>query len=168
MNGKAVISMIDNEAKLNKDLCERFPFLFPYSALKESEDDDLLPRTDYVDLDFDYSYTMFDFVPKGWEALFMNMCEDIRMAIQGTAEFNTFRFIDIKEKYGMLRIAATGGNEKTDSLIDQCEKASKGVCVNCGKPATRISKGWICPYCDDCIGDMPSVEIRDPSSSDRP
>ena len=160
--------MIDNEAKLNKDLCERFPFLFPYSALKESEDDDLLPRTDYVDLDFDYSYTMFDFVPKGWEALFMNMCEDIRMAIQGTAEFNTFRFIDIKEKYGMLRIAATGGNEKTDSLIDQCEKASKGVCVNCGKPATRISKGWICPYCDDCIGDMPSVEIRDPSSSDRP
>ena len=160
--------MIDKEAKLNKDLCERFPFLLPYSALKESEDDDLLPRTDCIDPDFEYSYTMLDFVPKGWEALFMNMCEDIRMAIEATTEFHTFRFIDIKEKYGMLRMAATGGNEKTDSLIDRCEKASKGVCVNCGKPATRISKGWICPYCDDCIGDMPSVEIRDPSSSDRP
>lgn len=43
--------MIDKEAKLNKDLCERFPFLLPYSALKESEDDDLLPRTDCVDPD---------------------------------------------------------------------------------------------------------------------
>lgn len=151
--------MIENEAKLNKELCERFPFLLPYQALVENADNPLLPRTDQVDPAYDYGYTMLDFVPKGWEALFLRLCEDIRAAIEGTEEFNTFRFVDIKEQYGMLRMLADGGNKKTDELMEQCEKASQHICVNCGKPATRISMGWICPYCDDCIGNRQSEEI---------
>jgi hypothetical protein len=67
---------------------------------------------------------------------------------------------EIKEKYGGLRLAATGGNSETDAIIDRCERDSQRICVKCGKPATRISKGWICPYCDDCIGDAASVVIE--------
>ena len=158
--------MLDDEAKLNKELCARFPFLLPYSALVESDDDDLLPRTDHVDPDYDYAYTMLDFVPKGWEALFLRMCEEIRAAIENAEEFYTFRFIDIKEKYGMLRMLATGGNDNTDALMDRCEKDSERVCVQCGKPATRISMGWICPYCDDCIGNRESVAIGSEGGTD--
>lgn len=151
--------MMDEEAKRNKELCERFPFLLPYDALIESEDDDFLPKTDRVNPKFDYSYTMLDFVPKGWKDLFLRMCGEIRTEIEQTEEFRTFRIFDIKEKYGMLRMLATGGNDKTDALMDRCEKDSERVCVECGKPATRISMGWICPYCDDCIGNRQSVEI---------
>ena len=57
-------------------------------------------------------------------------------------------------------MAATGGNSETDAVIDRCERDSQRICVKCGKPATRISKGWICPYCDDCIGDAASVVIE--------
>ena len=75
-------------------------------------------------------------------------------------EFHRIRFFEIKEKYGGLRLAATGGNSETDAIIDRCERDSQRICVECGKPATRISKGWICPYCDDCIGDRVSVAIE--------
>ena len=57
-------------------------------------------------------------------------------------------------------LSDTGGNSETDAIIDRCERDSQRICVKCGKPATRISKGWICPYCDDCIGDAASVVIE--------
>ena len=25
------------------------------------------------------------------------------------------------------------------------------TCIVCGKPATKMSTGWISPYCDDCV-----------------
>jgi hypothetical protein len=103
---------------------------------------------------------MLDFVPAGWQNLFLEMCEEIHRKLTGTDEFYRIRLFEIKEKYGGLRLAATGGNSETDAIIDRCEKDSQGICVECGKPATRISKGWICPYCDDCIGDRVSVAIE--------
>ena len=148
------------EAKKNQELCRKYPFLLPYQALVETDDEDFLPRTDAVSPDFDYSYTMLDFVPAGWQHLFLEMCEKIRQELAGTDEFDRIRFFEIKEKYGSLRLAATGGNRVTDAIIDRCEKDSQRICVQCGKPATRISKGWICPYCDDCIGDTASVAIE--------
>ena len=33
------------------------------------------------------------------------------------------------------------------------------VCVCCGKPATRITSGWISPYCDACCPEEASVPI---------
>lgn len=143
--------MIDEEAKRNKELCERFPFLLPYEAMIENEEDPMRPRTDKVNPAFEYGYTMLDFVPQGWKALFLRLCEDIRAGIENTDDYHTFRFIDIKEKYGMLRMQADGGNKKTDELMEQCEKASQRTCVNCGKAAKRIGMGRISPYCDDCF-----------------
>ena len=37
-------------------------------------------------------------------------------------------------------------------FIAKYEDLSYKTCISCGKPATKISKGWISPYCDDCIG----------------
>ena len=148
------------EAKRNRELCRKYPFLLPYEALIETDDGDCLPKTDTVSPDFDYSYTMLDFVPSGWQNLFLEMCEEIRQKLTGTDEFHRIRFFEIKEKYGGLRLAATGGNSETDAVIDRCERDSQRICVKCGKTATRISKGWICPYCDDCIGDAASVVIE--------
>lgn len=30
-------------------------------------------------------------------------------------------------------------------------KLSAYTCICCGKPATRITLGWISPFCDDCV-----------------
>lgn len=35
-------------------------------------------------------------------------------------------------------------------IIRKYERLSKRTCINCGKPATKISTGWISPWCDDC------------------
>ena len=44
--------------------------------------------------------------------------------------------------------------------VDKYENLSYHTCINCGKPATKISTGWICPYCDNCIGDRYYTEIK--------
>ena len=113
------------EAKRKRELCRKYPFLLPYEALIETDDGDFLPKTDTVSPDFDYSYTMLDFVPSGWQNLFLEMCEEIRQKLTGTDEFHRIRFLEIKEKYGGLRLAATGGNSETDAIIDRCERDSQ-------------------------------------------
>lgn len=35
-------------------------------------------------------------------------------------------------------------------IIAKYEAISERTCIGCGKPATRITTGWICPWCDDC------------------
>ena len=35
--------------------------------------------------------------------------------------------------------------------IQKYENLSWETCVKCGKPATHLSIGWICPYCEDCV-----------------
>lgn len=36
-------------------------------------------------------------------------------------------------------------------IIDKYEAISYHTCINCGAPAKYISKGWISPYCENCI-----------------
>lgn len=54
----------------------------------------------------------------------------------------------------------SGHTVKLHKYIDRCilgdiiskyEDLSERTCCKCGKPATKITKGWICPYCDDCF-----------------
>lgn len=35
-------------------------------------------------------------------------------------------------------------------IIEKYSALSARTCICCGKPATRISRGWIAPYCDEC------------------
>lgn len=62
--------------------------------------------------------------------------------------------IEVKEKFGMLRIWV--GSETLedcsvfDPFIEEAEEASKTVCEICGAPG-RLRKGrWIQTLCDDC------------------
>ena len=74
-----------------------------------------------------------------------------------------YRIVQIKEKFGGLRWYDSG-TPKDSELLDIIQKyngISHQTCGVCGKPATKISKGWIYPYCDDCIGDRQFTEIKD-------
>lgn len=45
---------------------------------------------------------------------------------------------------------------KVGDIISKYEQISSRTCIRCGQPATKISQGWISPWCDNC-----SKDIRD-------
>ena len=63
-----------------------------------------------------------------------------------------YRIFQIKEKWGYLHWYDSGypNNSKVYDIVRKYEQISAKTCVVCGKPATKMSTGWISPYCDDC------------------
>ena len=59
-----------------------------------------------------------------------------------------------------LRWYDFGNTEHGCDIIHKYERISERTCVRCGKPATRITTGWICPYCDECCPDEPNIPIE--------
>ena len=102
-------------------------------------------------------YTELDSMDKGWKDAFgMNFCKDLRKALIKTGGYKLlfgFRILQIKEKYGRLEVYCIGYNDQINKVISKYSGLSEKTCIRCGKPATWISKGWISPYCDDCVPD---------------
>ncbi len=126
----------------NKELVEKYPFLLPRDYL-----------TDEIPPDYDYTYTELDEMPDGWKIAFgERMCEEIRNELVKESRLDKYRVLQIKEKYGELCWYDYGGTDETAyEIIPKYRKLSKYTCVRCGKPATKLTLGWICPYCDDCV-----------------
>lgn len=123
----------------NKKLIEKYPFLLPRNLW-----------TDEVSKDYDYTWTLANNLPDGWYRLVLLFCKDAYSKMS-EAERKKFRFSDIKEKYGTLRLNNFGANEAVCKLITLYEHYSYNVCLGCGKLSTKESAGWwIASYCDDC------------------
>jgi len=139
----------------NKKLIERYPFLLPHNRW-----------TDQEIKDYDYSYTELDAMPDGWRIAFgEQMCEEIRKELIKNDYLEKYRITQIKEKFGSLRWYDFGCTEKMHrEIIPKYEQLSARTCIKCGKPATRITLGWISPYCDDCL---PKPKDNDDSFSYR-
>ena len=128
----------------NRKLCKEYPWLYPRNVW-----------TDEPIKDFDYSYTLLDDMPNGWRIAFgKQMCEEINNVLKKADWVNKYRIVQIKEKFGSLRwydgAVPVEIFDEIQDIIDKYEEISAKTCVVCGKPATKISTGWICPWCDDC------------------
>ena len=163
---------MNNDIEYNKQLIEKYPFLMPYNRW-----------TGESTKDFDYSYTELIDMPRGWRIAFgEQMMQEIKdELIRAEAErtgsqeerqrfadwyrterkadepddlLHIFKFTQIKEKYGSLRAYTNFGTDKIYDIIRKYELISEKTCINCGKPATKISQGWISPWCDDCAKDI--------------
>ena len=104
------------------------------------------------------TYTELDAMPKGWRNKFgIQMCKEIKQSLLktgGRKALKTYRIVQIKEKFGGLRwYDAWSTDEILHTIIPKYEKLSFETCINCGKPAKYVSKGWISPYCEDCVKD---------------
>lgn len=109
------------------------------------------------------TYTELDAMPDGWRKRFgIKMCKEIRKDLIkcGWKYLFNYRIAQIKEKYGTLRWydAQEPKDSKIFEITQKYEDISSCVCINCGKDAKWISKGWISPYCDDCVGDTSNCE----------
>ena len=157
------INTTKNVKKKNEELCSKYPFLVPsnrWSGLKITEADDggYWPGAPNEIPEYDYEYTELDDMPEGWRIAFgEQMCDEILEELKAHNFVDKYRICQIKEKYGGLRWYDNGGTEKLyNEIIPKYEKMSYKTCIHCGKPATKVSTGWISPWCDDC-----AKEVRD-------
>ena len=136
--------MIETSQKENKQLCETYPFLLPRNIW-----------TDEISKDFDYSYTELDAMPDGWRKAFgLQMCEELKQELIRINKIDEFRIVQIKEKFGELRFYTNWTTDEIEAIINKYTKLSRKTCINCGKPATVITTGWISPFCNDCVKDI--------------
>ena len=136
----------------NKKLVEKYPFLAP-----KKYDHDYYDKTGkdrYVIPDnYNYEWTWLDGIPDGWvEAFGEQMCQEIKDELIRCNFLDNYEVIQTKEKYGMLRWYDCGipAECNVHDIIAKYEDLSEVTCCVCGKPATKISGGWIRPYCDNC------------------
>ena len=100
------------------------------------------------------NYEWLNCIPEGWAKIAQQMIEECETINP------SYRIIDMKEKFGELRIcsyidnydwAMPSCNDKEIEAIENKYIAkSARTCCKCGKPATKYSTGWILPWCDDC------------------
>lgn len=98
------------------------------------------------------TYIEWDAVEPGWNKAFgKKYLKDLKKQLKKDKMLYSWRIMDIKEKWGCLNLYCNYGSEELYSLISVYEDISWNTCIKCGKPATHTSKGWISPYCEDCV-----------------
>lgn len=114
-----------------KTLLEEFPFL------RMSEDGQL---------------TWLDEFEPGWQKAFgIDFCEELKEALIKDNKLNSFAFIEIKEKYGMLDIFSINAGNYASRVLDKYESLSQFYCAHCGKPARYVYTTYIYPVCEECV-----------------
>jgi hypothetical protein len=59
--------------------------------------------------------------------------------------------MDVKEKWGSLRIYVYNVPDKTYELIKTIEDRSSKICESCGKDSTiQLIQGWMRSLCQEC------------------
>lgn len=144
--------------KKNKKLIQKYPFLQTKDCIKKNKE--LIQKYPFLQTkDFQgnktFECTWLDFMPEGWKQCFGELlCEDILKVLQKSSiSLEDFTILDIKEKFGTLRVYWTGSNElecELEDIINKYEYLSKYTCVLCGKVNVPIYGGWISPYCNEC------------------
>ena len=134
-----------------KKLCKRYPFLIV---------------CDWNGKPLGYEFTYLDDMPEGWRKTFgKEMCEEIRRVLVKANYLNKYRVIQVKEKYGSLRWYDDGAPSsiyhELQDVIDKYEEMSVRTCIRCGRPATKISLGWISPFCDKCAEKFHNVKFKE-------
>lgn len=83
----------------------------------------------------------------GWYQLIDDLCKQIKQ----TNPPKEFKFSQIKEKFGTLRIYCDGATQEIYDLIDKADRASEKICETCGKPGEIQDGRWIYVACPDHV-----------------
>lgn len=96
------------------------------------------------------TYTELDAMDEGWRMAFgIQMCEEIKTQLKKEKYLYKYRITQIKEKFGRLEWYDEGHSREVGRIIEKYGELSYNTCIVCGEPATKITGGWICPYCDE-------------------
>lgn len=82
-------------------------------------------------------------VGEGWAPL-VNRVFDKMEVVKGTV-----KIIQVKEKYGGLRIYTDYSNKELAEVIYEVENKSLKMCEGCGQPGKLRGKSWYYTSCDE-------------------
>ena len=90
----------------------------------------------------------------GWLGILIDMCDKIEKDLS-LYETEGFQIIQIKEKYGNLRVhcGCVHIMSRILEIVEQAEQKSKFVCERCGNEdgVRLIGKVWVTNLCSPCI-----------------
>lgn len=105
------------------------------------------------------TFTEWDAVEPGWNKAFgKQYLKDLKKQLKKDKMLYKWRITQIKEKYGTFILYCNYGSPELYNIINKYESLSWNTCIRCGKSATHTSKGWVAPYCEDCVNNS-----KDPS-----
>lgn len=122
----------------NKKLIERYPWIWPVNwHLKRIHS---------------YDFTMYDDVPTGWKKAFGKiMLEEYREALIRHNYLDKFQWIQVKEKYGTLRLYSNAAPKEILDLESKYDHISGYFCISCGRMNVPVlTEGWVEPLCENC------------------
>lgn len=86
----------------------------------------------------------------GWYPLVYHLLEDIETQLKKTP-VEDFEVVQIKEKFGGIRVYVGSGNEKIFDMINKAEEKSYKICERCGaRGSLDRSYGWLLTLCAKC------------------
>lgn len=87
----------------------------------------------------------------GWLPLIQGCLANLRLIVEEDG-LKDLRVIQVKEKYGQLRIYTNKGNDRVWDLLLRAEAASGQICERCGGPSQVAWKGgWLTTLCPVCL-----------------
>ena len=88
------------------------------------------------------------YMPEGWYKAFgKEFTKELIDKLEKENYFDDFEIIQIKEKYGGLRIYIGSAPESIHQLIDKYEDLSFHYCQICGKQGKLYDNGWMMTLC---------------------
>jgi hypothetical protein len=122
----------------NKKLIERYPWIRPVGWRGERLKS--------------YDFTMYDDVPPGWKRAFGKiMLEEYRDTLIRNRFLQKFQWVQVKEKYGTLRLYSESAPREVLDLESKYDYISAFFCISCGRMnAPMLTGGWIEPLCEAC------------------
>jgi len=89
---------------------------------------------------------------KGWYNLIDDCLNDIQkyLGIYKPEFRKDFKILQIKEKWGGLRIYVSTSDDKIDDIISYYEAKAEMTCEMCGEDGKLRTNGWFKTLCDKC------------------
>lgn len=91
-------------------------------------------------------------VNEGWHSLIWDMCEHLLSARKSAnipvSDDYPLTFVQVKEKFGVLRVYAVTSTPEDDQIIEMFEDMSQFVCEVCGDPGRIRGRHWLYTACD--------------------
>jgi hypothetical protein len=75
----------------------------------------------------------------GWFGIIEAMCRTLSSYTESYGA--NFKFIQIKEKFGGLRVYSSGGDGYCDGVVDMAESISYRTCEKCGDQGSKYHRG---------------------------
>ena len=98
-----------------------------------------------------YTYSLLDCMPKGWNKAFgLKMAKEIKQWLKDH-NITDYEVTDVKEKWGRLHWYDNGPTQLYGDVVVKYEIMSVDLCVRCGKKASHVSRGYMLPFCEDCM-----------------